>query len=262
MPDITAIPAIIILLHPLGLSLFIGLLSMLVFLIIIFAKTPAWSFFWASLRKRMLIINPREDKILKFQTGKKEGSMVHVKNQGYYLIDPNDIYMESGSKLPASIAFGNFAIPINLKMAKIAERLQMMGIKNWEYLMEYVKLIQEQIAKNPNPNPVDANPVINILGESVPIATAIDYFNRNERSDFIESEIQRRTATELMKKVGAGANMLKWIIGVGILILLVFVGYAIFSTALAGTQSIPIPELKELLATPRVVTESTGTALE
>jgi len=257
------IPWDLILFSPLGFSMFLTAWIQFLFLLIILMKTPALTFFLASLRKRMILINPRGDRRIEFKRAKRYGNLAHVKNQGYYLIDPNDVYNAGGS--PAMIAFGRFAIPINLKMAKIAERLRDLGIKNWEYMMKWIQNIQDKEAKNQEKNP-GSNPkkevVVNLLGESVPIHVAVDYFNRNERADFIESEIHRRTANEIMKQTNSGRDMMKWIIGVGILIMMVFVGYAIFQTAIAGSGgSVSLPAgVEELLKTPRVISE--GTALD
>lgn len=258
------IPWEIILFSPLGFTLFISVWILFVFLLIILMTTPALTFFVAKLRKRIIVINPGEDKILKFKSAKKYGSLAHIKKQGYYMIDPNDVYLEGGSKIPITIAWGNFAIPINIKMAKLAEKLKTLGIKNWQVLMNWFTNVQNTYAQkykeNPGEEPEEIN--INLLGESVPLDVVVDYFNRNERSDFIESEIQRRTATVIMQKLGAGANMVKWIMAIGILIMLVFVGYAIFQTTIGAEQSIPLADLRELLQSPKVITQETGTALK
>jgi len=258
------IPFEIILLTPLGFTLFLSVWILFVFLMIIFMTTPAWTFFWAKLRKRIMVINPGEDKILRFKPAKKYGSMAYVKKQGFYLIDPHDIYLEAGSKIPTTITFGRFAIPINIKMAKVADRLKELGIKNWQHLMTWFasinKAYKEEFDKNPEAEPEEIN--VNILGESVPLDVSVNYFNRNERADFIESEIQRRTAYEASRKVGQGANMLKWIIIIGVFIMMVFVGYAIFETAIGAERSIPLSQLPDLLGTQRVISETTGTGLK
>ena len=250
-------PFEIVLLSPTGLILFIltWVLGFFGFFLVI--KTPALKFLFG----KLMVINIGENRVLNFVKGKPEGSLIFVKKRGYYIGDPNNVYIEGVSRKPIMLTYGENAIPIDPKMADVADRLGGMGIKNNDDLNNLIINIQNYNKENPN----DAgNFEINVLGESVPADKILNYFNRNERADLIEAEINRRTASEVMKKLNQGGEVFKWIIGVGIVIMMVFVGYAIFSSAMGAGTKVDISELKNIFQTVKVVSSTanvTGTGL-
>jgi hypothetical protein len=250
-------PFEIVMLSPTGLVLFIltWVLGFFGFFIII--KTPALKFLFG----KLMVINIGENRVLQFRSGKPEGSLIYVKKRGYYIGDPNNVYMEGISKKPIMLTYGENAIPIDPKMADVADRLGEMGIKNNDDLNNLMLNIQNYNKEHPE----DAGGFeINVLGESVSADKINNYFNRNERADLIEAEIHRRTATELMKKLNPGGEVFKWIIGVGIVLLMVFVGFAIFQSVTGGQAKVDLSELKSILQTTKVVSagiNTTGTGL-
>lgn len=260
------IPIEVILLDPFGFFLFFTTWVLFVFLMIVFMKTPAWTF----LTSKFIVLNPGDDKVLKFRRGKRTGNMIHSKKYGYTMLDSNEVYIEQKSKKPCTIAPEGFAIPINLKMAEIVGRLKELGIRNWQQLMgifqRYQEILQKRLEKNPKENPSDADKYTINVAQSIPLSNVVDYFNRNERSDYIESEIQRRTATEIMSQIKGTSQTLKILLIVGIVAFIVIVGFSIAMTALegrGGEEVIPISQVKEILQAPQIITgETSGTALE
>lgn len=259
MPDILSIPAEVIIMHPVGLFMFVWIWILFAFILVIFIKTPAWTFLTA----KFIILNPSEDRTLRIQKGKKHGSLAHVKKTGYYVIDPDDVYIEPKSKKPVTVAFGNFAIPINIHMAKLVETLHGWGLKNWRDLANYILALRtwHEKEKKKNPDKKMEDPTITFMGTSVPVSIVSDYYNRNERSDFIESEIQRRTASVVMSKLNQSGNILKWILVVGIVAFILLIGFSAVQTmAPSGSGGgISIEQLQEIINAPsKVVSEGTS----
>lgn len=183
------------------------------------------------------------------------------------MADPHDVYVESVSKVPVTIAWSNFAIPINLKMAKLGEKLKEMGIRNWQHLMGFVEHLRESmeikkkdLVDKPEKDDVPGTFTINLLGETVPIDVAVDFFNRNERSDYIEAEIQRRTASESLKKISPAADIMRWLIILGVFIILVSIGLTMYQSGTGGSGvSFTPSQFKELMSGPAKVVSNPGT---
>jgi hypothetical protein len=195
-----------------------------IILIYLIAKTPALKFLKASLTHRMMLIHPRENHYIEFIPAKATSSLAYVKGRGYYLTDPKHVFIEGTSKVPCAIVYGNFALNLDLKMAKLAERLKDMGIR---YYDEILKLRDELVKRG-------QTLIINLLGESIDVSEAINYFNTSERSDFIEAEIQRRTASQVMQRLRQPGDLLKWAIIGMILMIGAAIAYAIIAQFIGG----------------------------
>jgi uncharacterized integral membrane protein len=261
LPDV---PFELVFLSPLGLGLFFSLWGSIIFMFILMIKTPALSFLKASFGKNVMILNPSEDRYLRFKPAKKEGSLLHIKDQGYYLSDPNDMYFEKVSKVPMTLAFGLHAIPINSEMAAAVKQLETLGIKNNEDLNQFLDEVAADFEKwkknNPTAKPEEYPfPYINVLGRTVPLDKIHNYFNRNDRADLIEAEVNRRTSAESLKKVEGNSNASKWIIAFGILIFCGMLGLAIYNSTVTKGNSVDINQLKDLLAPLKVVSIATTT---
>lgn len=235
-----------VLLTPIGFSLFLLVWMLCIILFIILLKTPALVFLVAMLSKKSVIVNPTDSKLLSFLLATPQGSLNHVKGKGYYIVDPDDVYIESRSKTPMSINYGKFAISINPKMAKVVEKLKSAGIRNYNDL---VNLIEDMKAKGEDMNVI-------VMGESINLSKIVDYFARDERGDFIESEIQRRTAAQVMKKLGAG-DIFKWAVILVIVAIGLAFAYAIVTSlgGGGGGAGTPLPGIPTVITN---VTAGTG----
>lgn len=263
------VPIELVFLSPLGLTLFFGLWASIIFLFILMIKTPALAFLKASFKKRVMILNPAEDRFLRFKPAERMGALLHVKDQGYYLSDPNDVFFEKISKVPMVVAYGNHSIPINSEMAGAVDKLQLLGIQNNDDLNEFLLGMKqdydEWFKKNPGVNPA-AYPVpeIQILGQTVSLDKIHNYFNRNDRADLIEAEINRRTASQELKKVEGNSGSSKWLIAFGVMIFCGLLGLAIYNSTVnssGGSNSVNINQLKDLLAPLRVVSTAPPTTI-
>lgn len=196
-------------------------------LILILLKTPAWKFFKAGLRHRMILIHPRETHYIEFVDTNPKSSLAYVKNKGYYLVDPRHVYVEGKSKVPCSIVYGNFALSLNPKMAKIAEWLKSQGLRYYEDLQKLIEGMKE----------LQGTVLIKILGESVDMNDMINYFSSTERSDIIEAEIQRRTASQVMAKLRQPGDLIKF----AVVALIIMVGLAITFAIVAQVLGMQTP---------------------
>ena len=268
------IPWQLVVLHPFGLFLLLS--SSLFFFLLVFIvwKTPAMAFLKASILRRTILINPLENRRLDIKTSKMYGSLAHVKSKGYYIIDPNDVFIEGKSKTPVAIVYGNFGISINPEMSKLAQRLQEMGIRNYPELMN--AMVEEVPAKEAyrrglisrkeyeeNKDKMYTVPremgEIKIMGESVPVHNVVDYFARDERADFIESEIQRRTAAQTMAKLSKTGDLFKWAVILAVILIAGALAYNIIMQG-RGEQAQHVGGL--VGAGARIITQNaTGTAL-
>ena len=251
-------PFDVVLFSPSGFILFILVWVLGMFDFILMIRTPALKFLFA----KFLAVNVGENRILDFKRSKPKSSLIPVKNKGFFLGDPNHVFFEKISKVPMSIYYGSHALPVDLKMANTVDKMNAMGIKNNSDL----NTLKDEIEQWNKEHPTQPKSfVINVLGESIPFDTIHSYFNRNDRADLIEAEVSRRTAVEASKRINPAGDIFKWIIGIGIVLLMVFVGYAIFSTAMGGGNKIDIAQLKDILGTARVIsqtTNATGTGLK
>ncbi|RLE45204.1 hypothetical protein DRJ16_00060 [Candidatus Woesearchaeota archaeon] len=207
-----------------------------VLLLYLLLKTPAWAFLKASLRKRPVLIHTKENNYVEFIVPKPFGSLAFVKKRGYYLIDPKDVYIEQTSKVPTALVYGNFALTLNLKVAKLAQTLKKLGIKFYEDLVK----LRENLEKK------DQSLKINLLGESVDLREAEDLFNKSERSDFIEAEIQRRTSYIAAKKLRTAGDIFKWAVVLIIIMIGAALAYGIVVTV-AGSQTV-VPQMSKIIA--------------
>jgi len=233
-----------------GLELLFGSLFTFVFaetflLILVLLKTPAFKFLKASLTHRPILIHPRENHYVEFVTPKTYSSLAYVKNRGYYLINPDHVYIEGKSKVPCAIVFGNFALSLDLKMAKIAEKLRALGLRYWDEL----KKLKDQLSKS------GKSLKITILGESVDLKDAVDYFNTSERSDFIEAEIHRRTAALVMKKLRTPGDIFRWAVILVIILIGAAIAYAIVVSVAAPSAPSPAKIIQQTAR--RVITPNT-----
>lgn len=207
-------------------SMFSALIVETIFLLMLIFKTPALKFLWASFKKRMILIHPRENHYIEFVPTKQSSSLAFVKGRGYYVIDPSHVYIESSTKLPCTLVYGNYALTIDPKTAKLAERLASFGLG-----MKFYKDIENLREQLTNTNQSFS---LKILGESIDLSEAINFFNTSERSDFIEAEIQRRTASQVMAKLAGGRDVLKWSLAVMVILIGAAIAYAILSQFLGG----------------------------
>jgi hypothetical protein len=184
-----------------------------IFLIIFILTTPAWSFFVARMKKKIILIHPRQNRYAEIIAADRYGNLAYVKNHGYYLLDPKHVYIEPKTKLPVAIIYGNIGITIDPRAAEVVDVMNQFGISNYEALKELI----ERHKKEEKPT------AITIWGESVGLEEIENYFASTERSDFIEAEIQRRTAAQVIQKLRTPENWFKW----AIILVIIMIGAAI-----------------------------------
>lgn len=256
--EIAEIPYWVIFLHPMGLTLFITASIFITMFVILIWRTPAMTFLKGSILKRMLLINPLPNRMLTFKLAKPFGSLSHVKGRGYYITDPDNVYIEHKSKSPCSINFSRAAVSINPQMAKVADFFEELGVKNYDDLKAFFQLAKEEGLEE-----------IKIAGSSIALDKVQNYFSRDDTSDVIEAEVQRRTAAEAWNKAPGAqtGNVIKWLIGFGILLVCAGLAYAIMTTAGTGTGSEGLTPsqldfiVEQLQPAQKVVTNATGTQI-
>jgi hypothetical protein len=221
---------------------------------IIYSFTPAWDFFLAWMKKDKLDVHVGEDKYLRIRKTKAMGGLYEIKNQGFFQSKSEDTYIESKSKLPISIHYGKMSLSLQPKYAAISKKLKEMGLHNYGDLVFYYNALQDQkkIERGWIEEKADGSRVvhppqkikaedkltdkINLLGESVNMADVVKYFSSTERSDVTEAEIQRRTAAEVVNKLGANKDVIKWIIVLGVFIICVAIAYVIIVQVTGGSH--------------------------
>jgi hypothetical protein len=234
-----AVPWQLVLISPLGIALTSLTTLFFVFLLMLMKGTPAMPFFMAKFGKKMILINPDEDKRMVFRVANKDSDMAYVKKKGYYIIDPNHVHIESISKIPVAITYGSYSESIDAKDAFLAEKLKGMGVKNYVELMDSLtdeitskaalssKLItQQQYDENPDRTyRVKKKNVgsIKINGESVGFDEIYNYFSKNTRADLIESKIQHRISAIKLEKLTQDKQIFKW----AVILIIVLIGGAL-----------------------------------
>jgi len=230
------LPWQIIILSPLGLTLTGLCLFLFAFLYMLMMRTPAMTFFKAGFGKKMILINPDEDKRIVFRIAKKDSDMAYVKKKGFYIIDPSHVHIESASKIPCAITYGSFAESIDTTGGEYAEKLEKVGVKNYvEMLQKYYdeitaeemlkdgKITKEDYDNAPNKvytSPKKKTPELKILGKSVSFDRIVQYFSKNTRADLIESKIQHRISAIKLEKMGADTSkVFKWAVILGVLMI-------------------------------------------
>lgn len=202
-----------ILASELGLTLFMGGFGTWVFLLILIIKTPAMAWLSASFSRKIMIFNPNDNKFLDFRPAKQYGNLAYVKGKGFYIVKPDDVYIESTSKVPVSFNYGNIAIPFNLEKDEMAKKLGELGFDETEEVQQYVNELKAK----------EKSPVLNLLGKSVAVGSFLNFLNRLDRSDYIEAEISRRTAAQSVSKFGGSGNLMM----IAVIAVIVMVGGAL-----------------------------------
>lgn len=209
-----------------------------VIIALMYMFTPAPTFLMAWLGKKKLDAHFGEDRYFRIKATTNVGGLSEIKKEGMYQSRPEDTYIEAKSKLPISIHYGKCSLSLTPKMAAVSKRLEDMGVHNFEDLMIYYRLLQEQKKSISEGKPIPKDQVlpdkINVWGESVNMAEVVKYFSSTERSDVIEAEIQRRVAAEIMNRMGLDKGILKWVLIAGIFIICAAIAYVIISQAMGG----------------------------
>jgi hypothetical protein len=198
-----------------------------ILLIVFILTTPAWSFFLARMRKKIILIHPRQNRYAEIIAADRYGNLAYVKNHGYYLLDPKHVYIEPKSKLPVAVVYGNIGITIDPKAAEAVDIMSNFGIANYEALKEMI----ERLKKEKKPT------AVTVWGETVGLEDIENYFASTERSDFIEAEIQRRTAAQVIQKLRTPENWFKWAIILVIIMIGAAIAYVIITSGGGSTIS-------------------------
>ena len=199
--------------------LFMGVVASGIINFWLLTVTPARMFLGGRKRGRMLLIHPDKRKKVVFEIGKLQGSVIRT-NDGFYDIDPNDVYIEEKSKSPTAIIYGMQGVSITPDMAKMADYFKERGVKNYTELLSMSE-------KNKDRS-------INLLGTSVPIQTAANYFNRNDRADLMEAEHQFRIAHMQIERQTDWNKWVKVLLFAGIFLVCAAIAYAMISQMQTG----------------------------
>ncbi len=198
-----------------------------VLLLMMITRTPALTFLIAGFTKRMVLFHPTEKKYANFIAAKAYGPLAQVKNRGLFIINPKHVYIEGVSKIPIAIVYGNFALSLDMRIAAAVKRLKEVGIVAGDQLADAFRELKEKGEKL----------TINLIGESVDAGDLIAYFRTSERSDLVEAEIQRRQANAILAKLKQPGEVIKWIIGAGIFLVLVSVAWGMFTSVTGGSNA-------------------------
>lgn len=263
------VPWQIVLLHPLGITLTSVCTLFFIFIWVLIMRTPAMTFLKAGFGRKMILINPDPDKRMVFRIAKKDPQMAYVKRHGYYITDPNHVYIESSSKIPCALTYGDFAESIDSQGAQFAESLKAMNIENYIDIINhfYVEVPAEKLMKDgfiskeeydSAPNKlykirkdselgkklgIKAPEPLKIMGKSVPFDNVLNYFSKNTRADLIESKIQHRISAYQKEQVNQALNFLKWATFIGIIMICGALAYnmIVASRPVATTASPSVP---------------------
>jgi hypothetical protein len=225
-----AIPIEMVLLHPFVITLSMFTIFLFIFLFILMLRTPAMKFFKGGFGKKIMLINPDEDRRMMFRVASKDKTTAYIKGRGHYIIDPKHVFIEPSSKLPCAFVYGMFGESIGLDDADASERLAEMGLKNISDLYAFTYKSAEKMLKEGNitKEQYDTDPKkiytiqkeIHICGKSVGFDEVFKYFARNTRADLIESTIQHRISALKTEMQGSKAQELfKWAIILAIVLI-------------------------------------------
>lgn len=198
----------------------------IIFFILFVWKTPAVTFLKASLRGRTMIANPMENGYWNFRAGKAWGKLVETgkkKTKGYFSIGKGkkmgaNFWIEQKSKVPIAIGYGAHVSTVDIKVAKVAEKLKELGIENYE---ELAGVIEEAKQKNEKIN-------IDVLGETVDLSNVADFLTENFKTSDIDAMLDHREAQAMTARIKG--DTFKYLIYIGIFIVLVAVGLVILNT--------------------------------
>lgn len=236
-------------------TIFMSCLGMSILFNLLFAfKFNGWKFFRAG--KKLLLIHPKENRRLSFEVAKDYGGLAQTK-EGFFLINPDDIFIDTNSKVPCTFVYGKSALSINIKAGAIAKELKKIGVENPDAL---VKIIEKSM-KDKKIYTLD------VMGESVPLHEVPNYFFTNERPDLIEAEIQNRVSAVAMQKQKSGMEILKYLIIFGVFLIIAVIAFNMLMMAKGNSgATIDTSQLKELIETTKetgkVISDSGSTAIK
>lgn len=240
------------------------------FIVFIFLKTPALVYLMASLKRKIVLLNPKEDKYLWFKIAENEGGIAKIKKGNSFLINPQDTFTESKSKVPTVIVYGNMGMTINPKEIHITEYLRKNGIINFEYLSklnermkeefeeqydltekriaELNKLLKKQTDLKGIQNLEkekkalqDALPILNerrinplgdmvVDGESVNLNNTLSYLNVSKNQGDLIEAGIQRGTAVKLRKI-SGSDIVKW----GIIFAIILIGAALAYVIITNT---------------------------
>lgn len=219
----------------------------IIFNILFAFRFNGWKFFRAG--KKLLLIHPKENRRLSLEVAKDYGGLAQTK-EGFFMINPDDVFIDTNSKVPCTFVYGKNALSINIKAGAIARKLKELGIDDPYKL---AKTLKDSLGENKTYN-------LNILGESVPLHEVPNYFFTNERPDLIEAEIQNRVSAVAMAKQKTGMEILKYLIIFGVFLIIAVIAFNMLMMAKDTGSGIDTEQLKNLIATvkepTKVVSES------
>jgi len=258
------LPWQVIILSPLGLTISGLCFILFLFLYLLILKTPAMTFFKAGFGKRMILINPDEDKRIVFRIAKKDSDMAYIKNRGYYIIDPGHVHIESSSKVPCAMTYGLFAESIDVTGGEYAEKLKDNNVMNYvEMLQKYYdevsaedmlktgRITKEEYDQAPEKTytfPKEKSPELKILGKTISFDRIVQYFSKNTRADLIESKIQHRISAIKLEKMGADTSKIfKWAVILGVLMICGALAYTMIAMQRPETVTQTAPAVGGIL---------------
>jgi len=239
---------------------FAAFMFSIIFIAFIFLKTPAGAFLRASMGRRNVIVNPTEHGYLNFLVAAPLSRFSVAKKKKvstFFSTNPEDRYTEGKSKVPCYINYGKFSFSLKPRTAFIMRKLKEEGITNWAELQNFMEKLEKE-KQNPNEVVLKLNPKtsmtiteiadhldshgfkniknwdqpIHFAGESIDFDNIDMMYAENQRGDVIEAEIQRRTAAEIIKRLGMGGDVAKLLIVAGIVIFIIMIGFTVALNAI------------------------------
>lgn len=245
---------------------FAAFMFAVIFITFIFLKTPAGTFLRASMGRRNVIVNPSEHGYLNFLVAAPLSRFSVAKKKKvstFFATNPEDRYTEAKSKVPCYINYGKFSFSLKPRTAFIMRKLKEEKITNWAELQAWIEQVRDK-GEDPANYSLKLTPQtsmtlkqvadhleaegfkdvkawdkpVTFAGESIDFDNIDMMYAENQRGDVIEAEIQRRTAAEIVKRLGMGGDVAKLLVVAGVVIFIVMIGFTVvmnaFSTGAAG----------------------------
>jgi len=227
--------------HPVVLTMYIGLgVSglLLIMLIFIAVKTPAFKFLSCMIRNKVLVLEKMKGiPIVMFRTGKPKRGSIDLKDKRAITVKDSG-FLDNKSKVRIFYSPSNMSSTAPFDFYGILDCLEKrLGIKiknNKEYkeaIREYKTNQKYRDEKTGRPKPLEMQPY-----RTFEVTDLDEYFPQNITAEAFHSTIEREKLEERRKKALTG-DIMKWAIGGAIFLIALSVGAKILLDQIAKNPS-------------------------
>jgi len=176
-----------------------------------------------------------------------DSELAHNKKRGYFLVNPDHVYIESKSGKPIMLASSLLGKSVSPEKIKYIESLKGMGINNISDLerlidsdgmvtvtvLEKTKDEKGKEVEKPVEKKIPATEIMAHFGsQSIPVKDLVDYFAEQMPGDLQESKIQHRVTVEAKKQTKKDYAM--WVVLLAIIMVAGALAVVIVSKATGG----------------------------